>query len=81
MEDSLYTSQIGVEPTTYSLGGCPREDFERPHFDHWTEKGVQRFQKAQKMKAPKPGVVDYDTFIAFAKVMRVYHDHWMGTKK
>ncbi|MBS4207498.1 peptidoglycan recognition family protein [Bacillus sp. FJAT-50079] len=64
-----------------ALGHISREDFEREHFDHWREKGVQRFQQAQKIKNPKPGEVDYETFIAFAKVLTVYHDHWIASKK
>ncbi|MCC3359623.1 peptidoglycan-binding domain-containing protein [Bacillus sp. REN16] len=56
-----------------SLGYTQVKHVEIDEFQDFTEDAVKRFQRDQKLTKPTPGVVDFETFSAFAKVLHVYY--------
>ncbi|WP_368657614.1 N-acetylmuramoyl-L-alanine amidase [Metabacillus halosaccharovorans] len=61
-----------------SLGHTGWHNREKDEFTSTTENALKQFQSGQKMEPT--GVYDYQTAIQFAKVLNVYHKHWMETR-
>lgn len=62
-----------------SLGYISWKDREYDTFGTTTLNALKKFQKDQHLK--ETGVYDYKTARQFAKVLAVYHEHWVQTKE
>jgi N-acetylmuramoyl-L-alanine amidase len=69
-----------VHQQLYALGYISEPDRDRDIFDNFTAERLKMFQKDQKIRTQN-GVYNYNTAEAFARVLAVYHRHWMETKK
>ncbi len=56
-----------------ALGYTQTKHVEIDEYQDFTVDAVRRFQEDQKLRKPTPGVVDFETFSAFAKVLHVYY--------